>query len=169
MPLGRWALPLGAPTLWLCWLSALLLISDESLTPTDVRHPDLKARLVTAILIQCFLGLSLCCAFLLWSCANRLYSFRSALSQCARVAERTDTLSSSIQHVIASAGFSMASSGVPVQPPLPSASVAAMGTPLRSPIPLPKRAPRRASEPARGSLALELCDPLLGAVSVFAF
>ena len=130
-------------------------VSDESLTPTDVRHPDLV-----------FYGLSLCCTFLLWSCANRLHSFSSALSQCARVAERTDTLSSRIQHVIASAGFSMGSVGVPVQSPLLSAGVAAMGTPFRSPIPLPKRAPRRrASEPARGSVLAGLCDPLLGAVS----
>ena len=86
------------------------------------------------------------------------------------VVERTDTVSCEVQEGIASAGFSMASLGVPVQPPLLSAGVAAMGTPFRSPIPLPKRAPRRrASEPARGSLAPELCDPLLGAVSGFAF
>ena len=49
-----WALPIGAPTLWLCWLAALLLFFDESLTPTDVLHPHLKTRLAAAILMQCF-------------------------------------------------------------------------------------------------------------------
>ena len=49
---------------------------------------------------------------------------------------------------------------VQAQAPLLSATVAAMSTPFRSPIPLPKRAPpQRASEPARGSVPPGLCDP----------
>ena len=105
--------------------------------------------------------------FLLWSCANRLHSLSAALSQFARLAEHTDTLSSGVQDVVASAGFSVAFlRSVQAQAPLLLATVAAMGTPFRSPIPLPKRAPpQRASEPARGSVPPGLCDPLLEAVS----
>ena len=83
-----------------------------------------------------------------------------------RCAERIGTVSSGVQAVLASAGFSAASAGAPVQAPLLSATVAAMGAWSRSPIPLPNRAPhRRVSEPARGSVAREFCGALLGAVS----
>ena len=59
---------------------------------------------------------------------------------------------------------------VQAQAPQLSATVAAVGTPFRSPIPLPKRAPpQRASEPARGSLAPEVSDSWLGAVSGLAY
>ena len=83
------------------------------------------------------------------------------------VVERTDTVSCEVQDVVASAGFSVAFlRSVQAQAPLLSATVAAMGTPFRSPIPLPKRAPpQHASEPARGSVPPGLCDPLLKAVS----
>ena len=65
-------------------------------------------------------------------------------------AERIDTVPSRVQDVLASAGF--------------SASCAAAPSPFHSgsPTPLPKRARhRRASEPARGSVARELSGILL--------
>ena len=138
-------------------------VFDESLTPTDAPYPYLKTGLVTVIPFQRFMDHT----FLLWSCANRLHSLSAALSQFARLAEHTDTLSSGVQDVVASAGFSVAFlRSVQAQAPVLSATVAAMGTPFRSPIPLPKRAPpQRASEPARGSVPPGLCDPLLEAVS----
>ena len=80
------------------------------------------------------------------SCGAPTVCTRSAaLSQFAPLAERLDTMSSAVQNVVASAGFSVASSGVPAQAPLLSATVATMGAPFRSLIPLPKRARRRAS------------------------
>ena len=94
---------------------------------------------------------------------TNLHSLTTALCQFARLAEGTNTVSSRVQDVLASAGFSAAAT---VQAPLLSATVAAMSARSRSPTPLPKRAPhRRASKPARGSVARELSGPLLGVVS----
>ena len=62
-------------------------------------------------------------------------------------------------------GFLGASSDAPVQAPLLSATVAAVGALSRSLIPFPQRAPqRRASGQARAPVARELSGPLLGAV-----
>ena len=100
----------------------------------------------------------------MWS-ANRWHSL-SALSQFARLAERLDTMSSAVQNVVASAGFSVASSGVPAQALLLSATVGTMGAPFRSPIPCAETCTTtRLSEPARASVAPELSDRLLEEVS----
>ena len=115
---------------------------DESLTPTDAPYPYLKTGLVTVILFQRFMDRT----FLLWSCANRLHSLSAAFVPVCPVggAHRYGVLRSSGRFRFGGFLGGLLRS-VQAQAPLLSATVAAVGTPFRSPIPLPKRAPRRVS------------------------
>ena len=144
-----------------------------------MQTPVLPGRVVwppffTALTVSCGHGSSLCCTFQLRSFLSCLHVERQrfALAQrslvpVCRFAERTDTVHSGVQEVVASAGVSASSAGAPVQClgcSLPPVQLWAPHSP--SPTPLPKRAPHRgASEPARAPVARELSGPLLGAVS----
>ena len=100
----HWIVRLGSasrcPDLVVVLAGSSTPVFDESLTPTDAPYPYLKTGLVTVFPFQRFMDHT----FLLWSCANRWHSLSAALSQFARLAEHTDTLSSGVQDVVASAG-----------------------------------------------------------------
>ena len=131
------------------WRSDLAVVLAGPLFPPHSQSSVVTARACVAPLRSGVAEVS--------PCQTPLHSLSATLSQFARFAESIDTVSNGNQDVLASAGFSAASASAPVQAPLLSATVAAMGARSRSPTPLPKRPPhRRASEPARGPVARDL-------------